>query len=219
MLDKRLLDILACPQCKGELESADAGKALLCNKCSLRYPIRENIPVLRLDAAESRKIGQKMERSAASSIMPRVFFKVINGLDIGLGFNLERQTCRAIGRGEAQMDRTMIFNVDIALSIDENTKALILKYISRQFKKSSPDSIHKQNNEQLGLFKRASDIVLTDHSLSRLHAMILADETGVGILDLVSKNGTYVNGEEVESRLIHKGDVIDMGETKILFEG
>jgi len=113
----------------------------------------------------------------------------------------------------------MIFNVDIALSIDENTKALILKYISRQFKKSSPDSIHKQNNEQLGLFKRASDIVLTDHSLSRLHAMILADETGVGILDLVSKNGTYVNGEEVESRLIHKGDVIDMGETKILFEG
>ena len=50
MIDKELLDILACPLCKTPVK-LDADK-LLCNKCGRRYPIRDGIPVMLLDEAE-----------------------------------------------------------------------------------------------------------------------------------------------------------------------
>jgi pSer/pThr/pTyr-binding forkhead associated (FHA) protein len=49
--------------------------------------------------------------------------------------------------------------------------------------------------------------------------MIFYDDAGVGILDLVSKNGTFVNGEEVESRILVGGDTIEIGECRIVVEG
>jgi uncharacterized protein YbaR (Trm112 family) len=52
MLDKELLEILACPQCKGELEyKADEAK-LICHTCRLIYHIKDDIPVMLIDEAE-----------------------------------------------------------------------------------------------------------------------------------------------------------------------
>ncbi len=48
--------------------------------------------------------------------------------------------------------------------------------------------------------------------------MIFSDGEHVAILDLVSKNGTYVNGQEVESHMLEKGDVIELGDTVIAFD-
>ncbi|MBI4373307.1 MAG: FHA domain-containing protein, partial [Deltaproteobacteria bacterium] len=53
---------------------------------------------------------------------------------------------------------------------------------------------------------------------SRLHAMVFYGDSGVGILDLVSKNGTFVGGVEIESRLLKKGDIVSIGSTKIRLE-
>lgn len=73
--------------------------------------------------------------------------------------------------------------------------------------------------ENLGGFLRGNDIPLKDIAISRLHAMLFYDESGtIGILDLVSKNGTFVNGAEVESKILKKGDLITVGGTKIRFE-
>lgn len=160
------------------------------------------------------KSGAVMARGAH---LPRASFKIIQGTDTGLTFQLDQKTCRAIGRGETDINKTMMFNVDLALSLDEGTKTLVLQYIQKQFRAAKRQM--QDMGEQLGVFKRAPDIILTDHSLSRLHAMVFADEGQVGILDLVSKNGTFVNGVEVESHLLQKGDTIEMGETKIIFEG
>ncbi len=167
---------------------------------------------------EATDLKGGVSKSGAAAHLPKSVFKVISGPDAGLNFQLEQKSCRGIGRGEADINKTMIFNVDLAMSLDEGTKNLILKYIQRQFR-SAPQQPQAAAGEQLGLFRRAPDIVLTDHSLSRLHAMVFADEGQVGILDLVSKNGTFVNGQEVESRLLQRGDTIEMGETKIIFEG
>jgi uncharacterized protein YbaR (Trm112 family) len=52
MLDKDLLEILACPQCKGELEYKPAEEKLICNQCRLIYHIKEDIPVMLIDEAE-----------------------------------------------------------------------------------------------------------------------------------------------------------------------
>jgi uncharacterized protein len=51
VLDEELLRILACPVCIAPLrETADR---LVCGQCGRRYPIRDGIPVLLVDEAES----------------------------------------------------------------------------------------------------------------------------------------------------------------------
>lgn len=51
MLDQRLLEILVCPQCKGEIEyHAEAGE-LVCHACRLRFEVRDDIPIMLVDEA------------------------------------------------------------------------------------------------------------------------------------------------------------------------
>lgn len=53
MLDERLLEILVCPQCKGELEYHTAPESLVCRTCGLRYEVRDDIPIMLIDEATS----------------------------------------------------------------------------------------------------------------------------------------------------------------------
>ena len=50
-LDEKLLEILVCPKCKGELEYREAESSLVCRRCMLRYPVRDDIPIMLLDEA------------------------------------------------------------------------------------------------------------------------------------------------------------------------
>jgi uncharacterized protein YbaR (Trm112 family) len=50
-LSPELLEILACPQCKGELEYREADPALLCHACKLKYRIEDDIPVMLIEEA------------------------------------------------------------------------------------------------------------------------------------------------------------------------
>ena len=54
-LSRELLDILACPKCKGELRLTDQQDGLVCDACHLRYPIRDDIPIMLVDEAEPLK--------------------------------------------------------------------------------------------------------------------------------------------------------------------
>ncbi|WP_149425764.1 Trm112 family protein [Oryzomicrobium terrae] len=45
-MDARLLDILVCPVCKGNLEYQKTKQELVCKPCKLAYPIRDDIPVM-----------------------------------------------------------------------------------------------------------------------------------------------------------------------------
>lgn len=51
-LDDKLLDILVCPKCKGELEYRRDQDELLCHACQLRYPVEDGIPVMLIDEAQ-----------------------------------------------------------------------------------------------------------------------------------------------------------------------
>jgi len=53
MLKKELLDILACPKCKGDLEYKEKEQKLVCHSCRLKYRIEDDIPVMLIDEAES----------------------------------------------------------------------------------------------------------------------------------------------------------------------
>ena len=50
-IDQELLDILACPQCKGDIRLTEKGDGLICDACKLVYPIKDGIPVMLIDEA------------------------------------------------------------------------------------------------------------------------------------------------------------------------
>ncbi|MFL5575473.1 MAG: Trm112 family protein [Gemmatimonadaceae bacterium] len=50
-LSPQLLAILVCPRCKGELEYREQESSLVCHACALRYPVRDDIPVMLIDEA------------------------------------------------------------------------------------------------------------------------------------------------------------------------
>ena len=54
-ISKDLLDILACPKCKGGLHLSDTQVGLICDACKLRYPIKEDIPIMLIDEASPPK--------------------------------------------------------------------------------------------------------------------------------------------------------------------
>ncbi|MCB1625261.1 MAG: Trm112 family protein [Pseudomonadales bacterium] len=45
-MDHRLLDILACPLCKGPLQHARSAKVLVCRADRLAFPIVDGVPVM-----------------------------------------------------------------------------------------------------------------------------------------------------------------------------
>ncbi|MCG9729450.1 Trm112 family protein [Shewanella sp. Isolate13] len=50
--DKKLLEIVACPVCKGKLEYNKDAQQLICKADKLVYPINDGIPVLLENKAE-----------------------------------------------------------------------------------------------------------------------------------------------------------------------
>jgi uncharacterized protein YbaR (Trm112 family) len=50
-ISKDLLDILACPKCKGDIQLTENGDGLVCSACRLVYPIKDDIPVMLIDEA------------------------------------------------------------------------------------------------------------------------------------------------------------------------
>jgi len=53
MIDKELLDILACPKCKAGVGLE--GEKIICEnpECGLKYPIKDDIPIMLIDEAEA----------------------------------------------------------------------------------------------------------------------------------------------------------------------
>jgi len=56
-----------------------------------------------------------------------------------------------------------------------------------------------------------NDLQLRDSRISRNHAEILLESQDFVLRDLKSSHGTYVNGQRVERRVLHHGDLIDFG--------
>lgn len=52
-MNARLLDILVCPVCKGELLYKKVEQELVCKPCRLAFPIRDGIPVMLEEEARS----------------------------------------------------------------------------------------------------------------------------------------------------------------------
>lgn len=64
----------------------------------------------------------------------------------------------------------------------------------------------------------ANDIHLDDSQLSRFHARVALDDGAWVLTDLSSKNGTTVNGKATDRRVLEHGDLVQVGESVLVFE-
>jgi uncharacterized protein len=51
-VDEELLKILICPSCQGDVEYRPDEDVIVCTKCGLRYPVRDDIPVMLIEEAQ-----------------------------------------------------------------------------------------------------------------------------------------------------------------------
>lgn len=64
----------------------------------------------------------------------------------------------------------------------------------------------------------ATDITVWDIRVSRVHCRIDRDENGYLITDLNASNGTYVNGQKIETHRLKPGDEIKVGSTVLQYQ-
>lgn len=51
-ISQELLDILACPKCKGDINLNQTKDGLTCDNCKLLYEIRDDIPIMLIEEAK-----------------------------------------------------------------------------------------------------------------------------------------------------------------------
>jgi uncharacterized protein YbaR (Trm112 family) len=49
---KKLLEILACPQCRGKVRFDEKLNGIICDQCKLLYEIKDDIPVMLVEEAK-----------------------------------------------------------------------------------------------------------------------------------------------------------------------
>ncbi len=52
MLDPKLLEILACPACRGPVVPSPDHQWLFCSSCALKYRVQDDIPIMLIEEAE-----------------------------------------------------------------------------------------------------------------------------------------------------------------------
>ena len=61
-MDKKLLAILACPLCKGDVDYDRDNEELICRADGVAYPIREGIPVMLETEARTLTTDEKLNK-------------------------------------------------------------------------------------------------------------------------------------------------------------
>lgn len=61
-LDPQLLEILVCPNDRGEIDYHEPEQVIQCRTCGYRYPVRDGIPVMLIDEADRPKETGKKRR-------------------------------------------------------------------------------------------------------------------------------------------------------------
>lgn len=56
MISQELLEILACPKCKGELKLPPQKNGLICETCKLFFEIRDGIPIMLVEEAKKLEV-------------------------------------------------------------------------------------------------------------------------------------------------------------------
>lgn len=216
-LSQQYLESLACPACESHKLLLTKEKIIVCHQCLNGYKLIGDVPDFRLEHAISfKKKISDMKQGIRAVITVSIGAHVDQSTDIKLG------QCVVIGRrigGDFNSEETFVGKPGVTksyTSLEGANQPLIEKYLSKNRKSSSSLADLQMNTQKLlGDYVRSPDFLLDDTSVSRSHAIVYQNENGLFLLDLVSKNGTYVNGYEVESSKLKHGDVMSIGNVSL----
>ncbi len=140
----------------------------------------------------------------------RVVLETDKGPSAGMRFELTENSYRAVGRAGAEV--TVQLSGEGDRQLDPDDLELVEKHLARR-KVAQKDF---GGNLRIGAFTRGRDVLLEDDKISRTHAMFFLDEEGASVVDLLSTNGTHVNGVRMTDADLHEGDIVNIGKTRFI---
>ncbi len=212
-IPKAYAEALQCPSCESLRLIPTKEKIIICQDCLTGYRVTNGVPDFRLEHAMSfrNRLNQKKTGLHAS-------LTTVMGENKEQSVEVKYGHCVILGRlvnPSVNLDVTVVLKPVSQLTyshLDPNNQQLIEKYLSRgQSGTQVRDVGLGAKGKLLGNFTRDPDFLINDPSISRTHAVIYQDDQGLNVLDLYSKNGTYVNGYEVESCRLRHNDLISLG--------
>ena len=141
----------------------------------------------------------------------RAVFTVTAGPNDGDTVSIDQGSCRLIGRHLSETE-TAFIDRDGNRILDSAAADILTKHLKERAPDVTIGGVSAFNAEA---FDRGPDVIFADDSISRAHAMLFYDNSGVGIIDLASTNGTFINTERVGSSLVADGDVIALGNSEL----
>jgi pSer/pThr/pTyr-binding forkhead associated (FHA) protein len=137
----------------------------------------------------------------------------VEGPDRGMRYSIEEGTYRVLARAQDDSTSTMQMTWDGARVLDSAAQARADEVLGDRA--GAGVTPHRART---GSRKRGPDIVLKDGSVSRTHALVFVDREVISVADLMSTNGTRVNGDTVLDVDLREGDVVHLGKTKLRVE-
>jgi pSer/pThr/pTyr-binding forkhead associated (FHA) protein len=136
--------------------------------------------------------------------MPRfVDFVAIEGPDRGMRFTVEEGSYRVLARAQDDSTSTVQMTADGDRLLDPQANSRAEQLFARH------------SGDRRSFRTRGPDIVLKDGSVSRTHALLFVDKDTISVADLMSTNGTRVNGQGITDTDLRAGDVIHLGKTRL----
>jgi pSer/pThr/pTyr-binding forkhead associated (FHA) protein len=137
----------------------------------------------------------------------QLYLEVVAGPDQGQRYPLMPGTYRVIGRAPHASDTTTQMTRDGDRALDPDSQRMVDNAFQRSRRPVDRVRSHR---------RRAADVELHDDGVSRSHAMVFLDEHGqASLVDLMSTNGTQLNGETIQDADLQPGDVISVGATRL----
>jgi hypothetical protein len=131
----------------------------------------------------------------------------VEGPDKGMRFTIEENTYRVLARAADDRSSTLQMTPDGDRALDPGQEQLVDEVLGA-----------RSRGTRTQFKKRGPDIVLRDGSVSRTHALVFVEKAAVSVVDLMSTNGTKVNGSLIRDVDLREGDVIHIGKTRLRVE-
>ncbi len=131
----------------------------------------------------------------------------VEGPDKGMRYTVEEGTYRVLARAADERSSTLHMTPEGDRALDVEQERLL-------------DDVFRSRSTgvRTQMKRRGPDIVLRDGSVSRTHALVFVDKASASVVDLMSTNGTKVNGAPVRDVDVRAGDVVHIGKTKLKIE-
>ena len=118
-------------------------------------------------------------------------------------------------------EKEAVQEIGETLLADDSEASLFMPYLID--KKTNGQIPINKKDFKIGREEKYVDYVTSEPTVGRLHASIVLDEQGkiVFVRDANSKNGTFVNGEKIQSNInvqIKDGDVIRFGRDEYMLQ-